>query len=55
MDNKLPQNVQNITWRRKLYRENLENSESEIDSWREKLSWSNDQKMYIFKEMHYQH
>ena len=37
LDNKLPQNVQNITWSHKLYRENLE---SGIDSMRKKLSWS---------------
>ena len=32
LDNKLPQNVQNIGWSYKLYRENHENLESGIDS-----------------------
>ena len=34
LDNKLPQNVQNITRSHKLYREKYENMESGIDSWR---------------------
>ena len=32
LDNKLPQNVQNITWSHKHYRENYENLESGIES-----------------------
>ena len=40
LDNKLPQNVQNIRLSHKLYRENHENLESWIDSRWEKLSWS---------------
>ena len=47
LDNKLPQNVQNITWSHKLYRENHENLESGIDSRRKKLRWSKDPKGYI--------
>ena len=47
LDNKQPQNVQNITWSHKLYRENLENLESGIDRRREKLSWSEDPMSYI--------
>ena len=47
LDNKLPQNVQNITWSHKLYRENHENPERGIDSRRKKLSWSKDLKRYI--------
>ena len=47
LDNKLPQNVQNITWNHKLYLENHENLESGIDSSRKKLSWSKDPKRYI--------
>ena len=37
IDNKLSQNVQNITWSHKLYRENHEKLESGIDSRRKKL------------------
>ena len=53
-DNNQPQNVQNITWSHKLYRENQKkkNLEGGIDSRRKKLSWSKDPKVY-FKEMHY--
>ena len=40
LDNKLPQNVQNIRWSHKLYQENHENLQSGIDSRRKKLSWS---------------
>ena len=47
LDNKLSQNVQNITWSHKLYRENYENLESGINSKREKLSWNEDLKRYI--------
>ena len=47
LDNKLSQNVQNIRWSHKLYRENHQNLVSEIDSRREKLSWSKDPKRYI--------
>ena len=53
LDNNLPQNVQNITWSNKLYRENHENLEDGIDSGREKLSRSKDPKEIYFKEMHY--
>ena len=48
LDNKLSQNVQNIPWSHKLYRENHENLESGIDSRRKKLC-----KGVYFKEMHY--
>ena len=47
LDNKLPQNVQNIRWSHKLYQENHKNLESGIDSKRKKLSWSKDPKMYF--------
>ena len=47
LDDKLPQNVQNITWSHQLYRENQENHESGIDSRRKKLWWSKDPKRYI--------
>ena len=42
LDNKLPPNVQNITWSHKLCRQNLENLESGIESRRKNLSWSKD-------------
>ena len=42
LDNKLSQNVQNITWSHKLHRENHENLESWIDSRRKKLGWNKD-------------
>ena len=51
LDNKLPKNVQNITWS-KLYRENQQNLESGIDSRRKKLSWSKDPKRYISRRLH---
>ena len=44
---RLPQNVQNIKWSHKLYRENYENLESGTDSRRKKLSWSRDPKRYF--------
>ena len=47
MDNKLPQNVQNIKWSHKLYWENHENQESGIDSRRMELSWSEVPKWYF--------
>ena len=47
LDNKLPQNLQNITWSHKLYRENHENLESGIDSRMKKLSWSKDPKRHF--------
>ena len=47
LDNKLSQNVQNVRWVHKLYRENHENLESAIDSRREKLSRNKDSKRYI--------
>ena len=43
----LSQNVQNIRWNHKLYRENHENPESGIDRRREKFSWNKDPKRYI--------
>ena len=46
-DNKLSQNVQNIRWSHKLYRENHENPERWIDSRRKKLKWSKDPKRYF--------
>ena len=46
-DNKLPQNVQDISRSHKLYRENYEKLESGIDIRREKLSWSKDLGRYI--------
>ena len=49
LDNKLPQNVQNITWSHKLYRENHEKLESGIDSRRKTLSWNKYPKRYIFR------
>ena len=47
LDNKLPQNVQNIIWSHKLHRENHENLESGINSKRKKLTWNKDPKMYF--------
>ena len=47
LDNKLPQNVQNITWSHKLYRKNQQNPESGADSRRKKLSWNKDPKRYF--------
>ena len=47
LDYKLPQNVQNIRWSHKVYRENHENLESGIDSRRKKLSWNKNPKRYI--------
>ena len=47
LDNKLPQNVQNINRSHKLYRENHGNLESRLDNKRKKLSWSKDPKKYI--------
>ena len=47
LDNKLPQNVQNIGWSHKLRRENHENLQSGIDSRREKLSWNEYLKRYL--------
>ena len=47
VDTKLTQNIQNITWSPKLYRENHENLVSRIDSRREKLSWRKNLKRYI--------
>ena len=44
---KLFQNVQNIGWSHKLYRENHGNQESRIDSRRKKLTWSKDPESYI--------
>ena len=48
LDNKLPQNVQNITWSHQLYGENHENLESRVDS----LAETKIQEVF-FKEMHY--
>ena len=45
--NKQPQNIKNIRWSQKLYRENHENLESGIDSRTKKHSWSKDPKSYI--------
>ena len=47
LDNKLPQNIQNIRGSHKFYRKNYENLESGTDSRREKLSWSKGPKRYI--------
>ena len=47
LDNKLPQNVQNLRWNHKLYWKSHENLESGIDSRIEKLSWSKDPERYI--------
>ena len=47
LDNKLSQNVRNITWSHKLYREKHENQESGIDCRWKKLSWSKDTKRYF--------
>ena len=44
LDNKLTQNVQNITWSYKLYWQNHENLERGIDSRRKKLCWNKDPK-----------
>ena len=44
LGNKLPQNAHNNRWSHKLYRENHENLESGIDSWRAKFSWREDSK-----------
>ena len=47
LDNKLPQNVQNIKWSHKLYRENRKNLKRGIDCSRKKLSWSKEPKRYF--------
>ena len=47
LDNNLHQNVQNISWSQKVYRENRENPVSGIDRRREKLCWSEGPKRYI--------
>ena len=47
LDYKLPQNVQNIRWSKKLYQENHENLESGFYRWRKKLGWNKDPKRYI--------
>ena len=47
LDNKLPQNVRNITWSHKLSRENHENLEGRIDSRRKKLGWNKDPRSYF--------
>ena len=44
LDNKLSQYVQDITWRHKHHRENLENLQSGASSRREKLGWNKDPK-----------
>ena len=46
LDDKLPQNVQNIRWSHKLYCENHEYLKNGIDR-SKKLSWSKDPKRYI--------
>ena len=46
LDNKQPQNVQNIRWN---HRQNHENLESGIDSRRKKVSWSKDPKRFFFQ------
>ena len=45
--NKLPQNVQNIKWSHKLYRENHENLKNGIGNRKEEFIWSEDTKRYI--------
>ena len=47
LDNKQPENVQNITWSHKLHRQNHENLVSGIDSRRNKISWIKDPKRYF--------
>ena len=47
LDNKVPQNVQNIRGSHKLYWKNHENLESGTDSKRKKLSWNKDPKRYF--------
>ena len=47
LDNKLSQNVQNITWSHKLYRPDHENLESGPDSRRKKHSWNKDPKRHF--------
>ena len=49
LDNKLLQNVENIRWSQKIYRENHENLETGIDNRGKKLSWSKDPKMYFLR------
>ena len=49
--NKLPENIQSL-WSHKLYRQNHENLGSWIDCRRKKLSWSKDQKRYIYRRCH---
>ena len=46
-ENKLPQDVQNITWSDKLYRKNHEELESGADNRRKKLSLNKDPKRYF--------
>ena len=47
LDKKLSQNVQNIRWSHKRYRENHETLKRGIDNRKEKLNWSKDPKRYI--------
>ena len=47
LDNKMSQNIQNITWSHKLHRENHEDLEIWIDSRRKKLGWNKDPKRYF--------
>ena len=49
VDNKLLQNVQNITWIHKPYRGNHENLENGIDSRKKKLTWNKDPKRYFLR------
>ena len=50
LHDKLPQNVQNIRWSHKLYRENHENLESGIDKRRENVSWGKNPKKYFSRK-----
>ena len=47
LDNKMSQNVQNITWSHKLYWENHDDLESWIDSRRKKLGRNKDSKRHF--------
>ena len=47
LDNKLSQNVQNITRNHKLHREKHENWRVELESRRKKLGWNKDPKRYF--------
>ena len=53
LDNKLPQNVQNITWIHKIYWKSHDDLETEADSRRKKLSWNKDPRRYALSPLRF--